>query len=208
MKPPTLRGRLGRLLAFERAIDLNLLVTVTDRQGIILSANKKFCEVSQYTESELVGKNHSIVNSGYHGQAFFFDMWNLVLGGNTWKGEIKNKSKSGELYWVDAVIVPILNKQQYAMEFLSLGLLISSSRETEFTLTDAAFTVSHKIRQPLSNMQALVSLVLLEEMGIDDIKSMVAMVQAELDKIDLLTRQMVQDMHYYRTRHIVNDSQL
>lgn len=131
-----------------------------------------------------------------------------MMAGNIWKGEIKNKGKHGEMYWVDTVIVPIPDKQNQITEFLSLGVLISSSRETEFALTDAAFTISHKIRQPFVNMQALLTIILLEDLPVAEIKNLAKIMQAELDKIDALTRQMALDMHYYQTRHKLSSSQL
>jgi len=208
MKPPTLRKRIDRLLAFEQAIDLNILLSITDREGTILSANNKFCETSQYTEAELTGKNHNIVNADHHPKSFFAEMWNVLLGGHAWKGEIKNKCKDGTYYWVDAVIVPVTTTGNNISEFLSLSVIISKTKETELALADAAFTLSHKIRQPFVNMQALLTFILLEDMPMDEIKRMAKIMQAELEKIDHLTRQMALDMHNYKIDPHLNSLQL
>lgn len=199
MTPPTLRSRIKRLLAFEQAIDYNILLSVTDRDGIILSANKKFCEVSGYKEDELVGKNHNIVNSGHHSKDFFSTIWIQLLSGNSWRGEIKNKTATNTYYWADIVIVPIYEKGEIT-EFLSLSAVTSNSKEAEIILSEAAFTISHKIRQPYVNMQALLTFILLESEDINEIKSMARVMQAELDKIDGLTRQMAVDLHTYKSK--------
>jgi PAS domain S-box-containing protein len=198
-EPETLRKRIKRLLAVERAIDLNMLMSVTNKQGIILSANERFCEISQYDESELVGKSHNIINSGHHPKSFFTDMWKSIAAGKAWRGEIKNKAKDGSYYWVDTVIVPIFDDSEDIIEFLSLRVLITGRKEAELALADAAFTISHKIRQPFVNMQALLTVLLLEEMPFEEMKNMAKLMQFELEKIDALTRRMALDMHNYKT---------
>lgn len=197
MRPQTLENRINRLIAFESAIDDNIMLSVTDEAGIILYVNKKFCAVTQYREDELLDKNHNLLNAGHHPKSFFADMWNTVTAGNTWKGEIKNKCKNGQYYWADAVIVPTQGENN-TTEYLCMAVLVTQRKEAETALTDAAFILSHKIRQPFVNMQALLTFIMLEDMPIDEIKGMAKLMQAELTKIDDLTRQMALDLHSYR----------
>lgn len=208
MKPDAPKKRIKRLRAFEQAIDLNILMSVTNKQGIILSANKRFCDISQYEESELVGKSHNIINSGYHPKSFFTGMWKAILDGKAWRGEIKNKAKDGSYYWVDTVIVSIFDERKIIQEFISLRVLITDRKEAEIALADAAFTISHKIRQPFVNMQALLTVLLLEDLPFAEMKSMAKLMQQELEKIDALTRQMALDMHSYKTRLDLKDNMM
>lgn len=199
MKPQTLRNRINRLIAFEDAIDDNIMLSVTDEAGVILYVNKKFCEVTQYAEADLLGKKYNLLNTGYHPKAFFTDMWNTIIAGNTWKGEIKNKCRDGQYYWADTVIVPMPGEHN-TKEYLCMGILVTQRKDAETALSEAAFIVSHKIRQPFVNMQALLTFIMLEDMPVSELKSMAKLMQVELTKIDELTRQMALDLHIYRQR--------
>lgn len=104
------QGRLQALAAladFQReAIDAAAIVAVTDRRGRIRSVNAKFCELSGYSEAELIGATHRIVHSGMHDRAFFQNLYRTIGSGRVWHDVICNRAKSGRLYWVDTTIVP------------------------------------------------------------------------------------------------------
>ncbi len=82
MKPQTLRNRINRLIAFEQAIDDNIMLSVTDEAGVILYVNKKFCGITQYEQADIIGKNHNLLNAGHHPKAFFADLWKTIAAGN------------------------------------------------------------------------------------------------------------------------------
>ena len=59
------------LANIRHALDKSAIVAITDRAGTIIHVNDKFCEISKYAREELIGKNHRVVNSGYHSKEYF-----------------------------------------------------------------------------------------------------------------------------------------
>ncbi|MDZ4668965.1 MAG: PAS domain S-box protein [bacterium] len=116
---------------FKNAIDSAAHVSLTDAKANIISANKNFCEVSGFTLPELIGKNHNIVNSGIHPISFFEEMWSKIVAGRIWQGEICNRKKNGELFWVDSTIIPFLNDKGKPYQYLSIRFDISNRKKIE-----------------------------------------------------------------------------
>jgi len=85
------------------------LVSETDSRGVILYANDDFCNIAGYNVNELISKNHNIVRHPDMPKAAFADLWNTVSKGNDWQGFVKNKTKSGDFYWVFATVYPYKN---------------------------------------------------------------------------------------------------
>jgi len=108
------------LTVLNLAIDQGSLVTETDLFGNITYVNEKFCEISQYKQEELIGKNHKIVNSGCHSEDFWSDFWSAIKQNKIWSGEICNKAKDGGLYWVRTLIYPVQNEQGTVVSYLSV----------------------------------------------------------------------------------------
>lgn len=115
-----------RYRQLRHAVDQHAIVSTADLKGCITDVNDKFCEVSGYRAQELIGQNHSILNSGYHDRHFFSGMWRTISSGKTWHGEICNRRKDGSLYWVDSTITPILDEQGRPIEYISIRTEITS----------------------------------------------------------------------------------
>lgn len=85
-----------------------ILVSRTDLNGAITYANSLFSEISGFTQEELLGRSHSIVRHPGMPAAVFADLWQTLKSGAMWHGTVKNRCKNGDHYWVDALVLPII----------------------------------------------------------------------------------------------------
>jgi len=145
------------------ALDKAAIVFITNVKGIVTYVNERFCELSLYSKDELIGKTPRILNSGFHSKDFFDDTWNTIKNGNIWRGEIKNKKKNGEFYWLDTVIVPILDETGKPYQYFSIryditekknkALLIENAlKEKELLINE----IHHRVK---NNLQIIYSLI-------------------------------------------------
>jgi PAS domain S-box-containing protein len=123
---------LNELKNQKMVLDKHAIVAETDLEGTITFVNDKFCEISQYSPQELIGKNHRILNSGYHPKAFFKNIYDTISKGNIWHGEICNRSKNGEIYWEDSTIAPILDEFGKPKSYIAVRNDITKQKNSEF----------------------------------------------------------------------------
>lgn len=124
-------------------ISQQMLYSVTDRQGRILEVNDNFCRVSGYSREELLGQNHRMINSTHHPSQFWHDMWRTISSGQAWHHEVCNRSKSGDLYWVDSVIAPFTGTSGEIERFVSLRTDVTQRKQAEAELTRVADLLSN-----------------------------------------------------------------
>lgn len=131
------RESFRELSNFKLAIDSASIVSIADDSGNILSVNENFLIKSGYTREEVIGQNHRILNSGHHSQAFWSEMWQTIASGKIWKGEVKNKSKSGEIFWYDTTIIPYLNNQGKPYQYIAIRSDISQRKIAQAQLLES-----------------------------------------------------------------------
>ncbi|MCA6218858.1 PAS domain S-box protein [Ideonella sp. B7] len=118
-------------------IKSHALYSVTDRSGRIIDVNEGFCRISGYPREELLGQNHRLINSGTHDSAFWKTMWATVTSGQAWHGEVCNRTKDGQLYWVDSIIAPFIGAQGRIERFISIRFDITERKRAERRLAES-----------------------------------------------------------------------
>lgn len=119
---------------YKIAMDAVNIVAMTNSNGMITYVSDKFCKISKYSREELIGKDHSIVNSGYHSKEFFQGLWQTIIKGHVWKGEIRNRAKDGSIYWVDTTIIPFIDEDHNIYKYLDVRIDVTERNQALETL--------------------------------------------------------------------------
>ena len=104
----------------QKALDSAASVSESDLAGHIILTNELFCILSGYTREELLGRNHRMLNSGWHEPEFFARLWQTISDGHTWRGEICNRAKDGRLFWIATTIIPVKGDDGLPQKYLSI----------------------------------------------------------------------------------------
>jgi PAS domain S-box-containing protein len=136
-----LKKSIQELMDFKFALDESSIVAITDSRGTITYVNEPFIQISKYTKDELIGQDHRILNSGYHSEEFFKEMWRTIGAGKVWKGEIRNRAKDGSYYWVDTTIIPFLNDKGKPYQYLAIRYEITERKRVEQELQKMMITI-------------------------------------------------------------------
>jgi len=118
-------------------IDKNVLISVTDKDGIIISVSNAYCELTKYTKDELIGKNHNIFRHPSTKNSFFKELWETIKKGEIWKGEHLNLKKDGSEFWVENSITPNFDEKRNIIGYTSVyNDITDKKRIIELSITD------------------------------------------------------------------------
>jgi PAS domain S-box-containing protein len=155
------------LLKHSRAVqNAPISIMLTDPNGIIEFVNPKFLEISGYDWEEVIGKPASILKSGRHDADFYEELWNTIMEGKEWFGELLNKKKDGTLFWESASISGIKDSKGKLISYVAIKEDITQKKQAQFDLirarekaeesnrliTNFLHNISHEIRTPMNGI--------------------------------------------------------
>ncbi|BCE00303.1 histidine kinase dimerization/phospho-acceptor domain-containing protein [Marinicellulosiphila megalodicopiae] len=155
------------------AFDQHSIISITDIKGNIISVNDRFEKISGYTQLELIGQNHRMINSNYHSSDFWREFYICISKGNIWHGEIKNKAKDGHYYWVQSTIVPFKEGSGRVEQYIAIRTDITDQKQIQLELkqskelaesaviakSEFLASMSHEIRTPMNGILGMLNIV-------------------------------------------------
>jgi PAS domain S-box-containing protein len=163
----------------QAALDAHSIVGITDINGTITYVNSKFSEVSGYSNEELIGANHRLVNSGTYDGFFWEEMYDTIKDGKVWHHPaIKNRRKDGSYYWVDTTIFPFMGIDGKPQSYIAIRTDVTKSKKAEVELLEAKeaaeqavlakaeflASMSHEIRTPMNGVIGMLDLLSRQEL--------------------------------------------
>lgn len=160
-------------------------VIITDPSGNIEYVNPCFTKVTGYTLDEIKGKNPKILKSGHHSKKQYENLWDTILAGKEWRGELMNKKKNGELFWEDIIISSMINNDGDILHFVAVKeditdkkrmieeLIEAKEKAEEMSRLKSIFlaNMSHELRTPLIGITGF-AYILQEEIKDPGLKEM------------------------------------
>lgn len=199
-----LKDSLKEIADIKFALDQSTIVAITDQRGIINYVNDEFCRISKYSREELLGQDHRIINSGYHSKEFIRNLWTTIAGGKVWKGELRNRSKDGSIYWVDTTIVPFLDADGKPYQYVAIRhditqlklaeeqirqQTIELQRAAQLSITgELAAGLAHEIKNPLAGIQGAVDILIRRRDANDPEREALEGVRHQVQRIDNTVR--------------------
>ncbi len=137
----------------QQAVDKHNIVSITDVLGNITYVNDLFCQISQYSQTELIGKNHRLLKSGLQPDEVFDDLWHTISSGKIWQGEVCNRNKQGGYYWVATTIVPMLDDHGLPSQYISIRTEITAIKAAQQVLLRSKAELETLVQERTAELQ-------------------------------------------------------
>ena len=206
------------LQVVKKAIDSSpISIEITDKEANILYVNPTFEMMTGYKIEEIAGKNPRIFKSGYHDKEFYKKLWDTVLSGQVWKGELNNKRKDGTMYWEQAFITSVRDEQNQISHFIAIKSDISGKKKIDQLIEEKQIELENEVAEKIleiedSQQSAIIALAKLTEARDHDTGQHVERVQY-LSKVlstslkdntkytKIIDNQFIQDIYYASALH-------
>ncbi len=167
-------------------------IVITGMTGDIVWVNHAFTNLTGYSREEAIGKNPRILNSGVQDQSFFDKLWETILSGKTWNGQIINRRKDGILYVEEMSITPVKNTAGEITNFIAIKRDITEKRKYHLRLEESLkekevllAEVHHRVKNNLAMISGLLYLQMNTVMN-DEVKRILSLSQSRIQSIALI----------------------
>lgn len=186
MLEAALRAERDRL--YEILTSVGEPVFVMDPHGLIEFVNPAWERLNGFHSEEALGQTPKIMKSGYHSQDFYEEMWDTILSGRVWRGEVINRRKDGSTYESVVTVQPVFDPQKGLINLVGLIHDISALKEVDRLKSQFVSDVSHELRTPLTNIRLYLDLLRATE---------------DLDKADRYLETLIRESD--RLGHLIED---
>jgi PAS domain S-box-containing protein len=138
---------------------------VTDPEGIILYVNDAFQKLTGYYFDEAIGQNPRFLQSGRTPPGTYRNLWETILAGRVWRGELVNRRKDGTLYDADLTVAPVVDNEGNIVNFICSQRDITPLKEVGRMKDELISTVSHELRTPMSSVLGFSELLLTRKLS-------------------------------------------
>jgi len=128
------------LRSYKLALDESNIVSKSNKNGIITYVNDNFVKITGYSFDEAIGRSHNILRHPATSPEIFADMWKTIRSKKVWKGTMSNLSKSGETYWIDTTVLPILDENNEILEYIAVRHDVTELIQQRELLETIAYT--------------------------------------------------------------------
>lgn len=155
-----------RFREYQKAIDKSAIVSKTSPKGIITYANQAFCKVSGYAYDEVIGQTHALIRHNETPNEFYIELWRSISSKKIFHSTIRNRTKGGSDYYVDATIVPILDEDNNIVEYISMSYEVTklvealeAAEKAKKAKDQFLANMSHEIRTPLNAILGFIAIL-------------------------------------------------
>ena len=139
--------RTKKLNEYVNIVNKYVTTSSTDLKGNITDVSEAFCRISGYTRDELIGKPHRIIKHPDTDPSIYKELWATITSGKKWVGEVKNRKKNGEAYWVLANIEPLYSDDNEMIGFTSIRQEITDKKRVEkLSVTDKLTQLYNRVK--------------------------------------------------------------
>lgn len=151
-----LRKNIKEISILKDALDFSNIITEVDAEGKIIRVNEKFHEISRYTKRDLTSLTIVDLRTGNMPNSLYEDLWKTIRKGKIWKGELENRSKTGEIYWTDTTIVPMINATGGPTTFLGMSSNITERKIAEKEIIKLNSNLEKEVKKRTEDIESAV----------------------------------------------------